>query len=493
MIAILDFGGQYAHLIATRLRSHGVFTEIFDSDIAASVLQEQNVQGIVLSGGPQSVFDTNSPKIDEAIYSVGVPILSICYGHQLTCQTLGGKVVPGTKPEYGPANIEVVKKESRLMNGVSSTSRVWMSHNDEVEEIPEGFEIIASTASCKVAAVENELKQFYGVQFHPEVVHSKEGNIMLGNFVDICNQRDTWELGDWIAEECEKIQKQVGDKKVFLFVSGGVDSTVAFALLEKALGKEKVFGVFVDNGLLRLNERSYVEESIKNAGFENLHTEDAVALFLKNLEGKSEPEEKRKIIGDTFIEVQKKVTKDLNLNPEDWLLGQGTIYPDTIESGATKNSETIKTHHNRVPEIQKMLEEGKIIEPLADLYKDEVREVGRKLGLPDEMVDRHPFPGPGLGVRLLCNEESNIVTSSHIESKKGFSLSLLPIKSVGVQGDGRTYRHPGVVFLNNEKLNWEKLEAHKEGGRMYEQLANMMLVEQVFKMFLGELPKFYQA
>ena len=458
MIAILDFGGQYAHLIATRLRSHGVFTEIYDSDVAASKLVEEGVKGIVLSGGPQSVFDPESPQIDKGIYKVGVPVLAICYGHQLTCHTLGGNVVPGTKPEYGPADIEVIKKDSKLLQGVSATSRVWMSHNDEVEVIPEGFEIIASTESCKVSAVENESKQFYGVQFHPEVVHSKEGNVILGNFVDICGERDTWELGDWIAEECDRIRTQVGDKRVFLFVSGGVDSTVAFALLEKALGKEKVFGVFVDNGLLRLDERNKVETSVRNAGFENLHTEDAVSMFLGNLEEQYEPEAKRKIIGDTFIEVQKKVTKDLDLNPAEWLLGQGTIYPDTIESGATKNSETIKTHHNRVPEIQKMLEEGKIIEPLADLYKDEVREVGRKLGLPDAMVDRHPFPGPGLGVRTLCSDGTDLYEGNFDVDTGDYEVQVLPIKSVGVQGDGRTYRHPAAVFLGNKNINWAELD-----------------------------------
>ncbi|MBT4937264.1 glutamine-hydrolyzing GMP synthase, partial [Candidatus Peregrinibacteria bacterium] len=403
MIAILDFGGQYAHLIATRIRSHGVFTEIFDSDISA--LKLKDCSGIVLSGGPQSVFDENSPQIDSKIFDLNIPILSICYGHQLMCHTLGGKVVPGTKPEYGPADLKVINNQSDLLHGVSQTSRVWMSHNDEVHSIPEGFEIIASTANCKVSAIQNKEKRFYGLQFHPEVVHSKQGSIMLGNFVDICGQRDTWELGDFIDQECEKIRKKVDNKKVFLFVSGGVDSSVAFALLEKALGKERVFGVFVDTGLLRLNERGYVEKSLSEAGFDNLHTEDASEMFLSRLEEVYEPEAKRKIIGDTFIDVQKKVVKDLHLNPDEWLLGQGTIYPDTIESGGTKNAETIKTHHNRVPEIEKMIREGKVIEPLSDLYKDEVREVGRKLGLPEEMVDRHPFPGPGLGVRILCNEE----------------------------------------------------------------------------------------
>ena len=460
MIAILDFGGQYAHLIATRIRSHGVFTEIFDSDTSASKLKD--CSGIVLSGGPQSVFDTKSPQIDSSIFDLNIPILAICYGHQIMCHTLGGKVIPGTKPEYGPADLKILSPESYLLKGVEKTTRVWMSHNDEVQSIPEGFEIIASTENCKVSAIENKKKKFYGLQFHPEVVHSKEGSQMLGNFIDICGQRDTWELGDFIDQECEKIRKKIGDKKVFLFVSGGVDSSVAFALLEKALGKERVFGVFVDTGLLRLNERAYVEKSLSEAGFDNLHTEDASEMFLSRLKEVYEPEAKRKIIGDTFIDVQKKVVKDLELNPEEWLLGQGTIYPDTIESGGTKNAETIKTHHNRVPEIEKMIKEGKIIEPIADLYKDEVREVGRKLGLPDEMVDRHPFPGPGLGVRILCNEEYASVIPAEAGIQSG-DTQILPIKSVGVQGDGRTYRHPAALYLQNQIINWEILDKSSVG------------------------------
>ncbi len=456
MIAILDFGGQYAHLIATRIRSHGVFTEIFDADTDSSLLK--NAKGIVLSGGPQSVFDPASPQVDRGVYELQIPILAICYGHHVISQDLGGKVVPGTKPEYGPAILEVKNLNSPIFKGVSQTTKVWMSHNDETEDLPENFEIIASTSSCEIAAMQNLNENIYTVQFHPEVVHTKEGNTIIGNFIDICGQRNSWELGNFIEEECNKIRKQVGNNKVFLMVSGGVDSTVAFALLEKALGKEKVFGMFVDTGLLRLNERGYVEESIKNAGFDNLHTEDASELFLNNLKNVAEPEKKRKIIGDTFLEVQRKVVKDFNLNPNEWLLGQGTIYPDTIESGGTKNADTIKTHHNRVPEIQKMIDEGKIIEPLKDLYKDEVREVGRKLGLPNEMVDRHPFPGPGLGVRILCSDEKEITNYELRITNYNYKVQVLPVKSVGVQGDGRTYRHPAVICLGENKIDWNDIE-----------------------------------
>ena len=292
MIAIIDFGGQYAHLIATRLRSFGVFTRIFDS--SAPVSDYDDAKGIVLSGGPQSVFDTHSPTVDAKIFDMGIPILSICYGHQLMCSLLGGKVKPGKYPEYGPAELQIIKKESLLLQDVSFVSRVWMSHNDEVEKIPEGFEIIASTVNCKISLIENKEKQFFGLQFHPEVIHSEQGNIMLGNFVDICEQRNTWELGDFIEQECEKICNKIQNKKVFLFVSGGVDSSVAFALLEKALGKDRVFGVFVDTGLLRFNERSYVERTLAQAGFDNLHTEDASDIFISRLKNVYDPEKKTK-------------------------------------------------------------------------------------------------------------------------------------------------------------------------------------------------------
>ncbi|PCJ16086.1 MAG: glutamine-hydrolyzing GMP synthase [Candidatus Cloacimonadota bacterium] len=454
MIAILDFGGQYAHLIATRFRSFGVFTQIYDSDISIDKLD--SVKGIVLSGGPQSVFSDDSLKIDSKIFKMKIPTLAICFGHQITSHTLGGIVSKGVKGEYGPALLRV-EKESLIFKDVSLESKVWMSHFDEVTKIPNNFEIIASTKDCQIAAMQNKDLNIYGIQFHPEVIHTKEGLKILSNFADICEVKNTWDLGSFIDKECLKIREKVKDKKVFLLVSGGVDSSVAFALLEKALGKERVFGVFMDTGLLRKDERKYVESSMKEAGFENLYTEICEDIFLKNLEKKFLPEEKRKIIGNTFLDVQKEIVKRLGLNPEDWLLGQGTIYPDTIESGATKNSHTIKTHHNRVPEIQKMIDEGKVIEPLVDLYKDEVREVGRKLGLSNKLVDRHPFPGPGLGVRILCSNENDLTIIEEGEVNN-FKYQILPIKSVGVQGDQRTYKHPAVLYLNNDRLDWDKLD-----------------------------------
>lgn len=454
MIAILDFGGQYAHLIATRLRSFGVYTNNFGCDVEIEKLH--NVQGIVLSGGPQSVFSEDALTVDSKIFELGVPVLAICFGHQLTSQLLGGVVSKGQKGEYGPAQLDVLTA-SDLFKNVSLSTRVWMSHFDEVTKVPDGFEIIASTNDCKIAAMQDKARNIYGIQFHPEVIHSREGTKILGNFVDICGQRNTWDLGSFIDEQCKEIKEKVKDKKVFLLVSGGVDSSVAFALLEKALGEDKVFGVFMDNGLLRLNEREYVQSAMKEAGFENLHTEICHDYFLKNLEKKFEPEDKRKIIGNSFLDVQKQIVSRLDLNPENWLLGQGTIYPDTIESGGTKNSHLIKTHHNRVPEIQKLIDEGKVIEPLADLYKDEVREVGRKLGLTDSMVDRHPFPGPGLGVRILCSDVSGEGVLSE-EKVNNLSAQVLSIKSVGVQGDERTYKHPAVFYLQDSEFDWDHLD-----------------------------------
>ncbi|MCO4782099.1 MAG: glutamine-hydrolyzing GMP synthase [Candidatus Cloacimonetes bacterium] len=454
MIAILDFGGQYAHLIATRLRSFGVYTNNFDCDV--SVDQLKNVQGIVLSGGPQSVFAEDALTMDSRIFELGVPVLAICFGHQLTSQMLGGVVSKGQKGEYGPAQLELLT-DSDLFKSVAKTSRVWMSHFDEVTKVPTGFEVSASTSDCKIAAMEDKSRKIYGIQFHPEVIHSKEGTKILGNFVDICKQRNTWDLGSFIDDQCKLIQEKVADKKVFLLVSGGVDSSVAFALLEKALGEERVFGVFMDNGLLRYKEREKVQSSMKKAGFDNLHTEVCQDYFLDNLSNQFEPEAKRKIIGNSFLEVQKQIVARLDLNPEKWLLGQGTIYPDTIESGGTKNSHLIKTHHNRVPEIQKLIDAGKVIEPLADLYKDEVREVGRKLGLSNDMVDRHPFPGPGLGVRILCSDftGNGVLSETKVHD---LDVQILSIKSVGVQGDERTYKHPAVIYEQEQKLDWDNLD-----------------------------------
>ncbi len=449
-IAVLDFGGQYAHLIANRVRRLNVFSEILEADTSAEKLREY--KGIILSGGPQSVYDEDSLKCDPGILDLGVPLLGICYGHQALAYVQGAKVEPADLREYGLAEMKVTKAKG-LFEGLNPTEIVWMSHGDSVKELPPGYEVIGESPG-ENAAIANFEKNFYGVQFHLEVTHTKSGMKMLENFLNLCDVKREWKIDDFIAAEMELVRKKVGDKKVFMMVSGGVDSTVAFALLEKALGPDRVFGLFVDTGFLRLNERTEVEEALKLLGFNNLHVRDASKRYFEALQDRYDPEAKRKIIGDLFVKAQAEVVEELKLNPEEWLLGQGTIYPDTIETGGTKYAAKIKTHHNRVEQIEKLMKEGKVIEPLAQLYKDEVREVGMKLGLPEKLVWRHPFPGPGLAVRCLCIQEAVPVEhQSTLEknineevAKFGLKGNVLPIQSVGVQGDFRTYRHPLVLM-----------------------------------------------
>lgn len=452
-IIILDFGGQYAHLIASRIRRENVLAQIFNPDeISLEFLKTENVKGIILSGGPQSVFDANSPKCDPALFELGIPILGICYGHQFLNYSLGGKVEPGKNKEYGRAEL-TQNQNCPLFQEIPEKSIFWMSHGDEVTMLPQGFEICGSSDDCLNAAVWNKEKNLFGIQFHPEVTHSKFGNQLLKNFLDICNVSRDWTIEKFFEEHEIALKKQVGNKNVFLFVSGGVDSTVAFALLSKILGKDRVKGLFVNNGLLRKDEVPFVQKSLKAIGAD-LTTLEETDTFLNNLANKFEPEAKREIIGNTFLEVQNKFFAENDLH-EDWILAQGTIYPDTIESGNTKNASKIKTHHNRVPEIQKLIDEGKVIEPLAELYKDEVRELGELLGLPHNLVWRHPFPGPGLGVRILCSETEVSQTLTKTQNKTLTYLPL-PIKSVGVQGDFRTYRHPAVLL--NQALDIPALE-----------------------------------
>ena len=340
-----------------------------------------------------------------------------------------------------------------------------MSHFDEVAALPEGATLIGSTTDCQNAAIDYGNKR-WSVQFHLEVTHTPNGMKILDNFLKQCDLKREWSLDQFIEQELGRIKEQAGDQNVFLLISGGVDSTVAFMLLEKALGAERVYGLFVDHGLMRKDEGAEVKASLEKLGVTNLHIYQGEEEFLAALEGVYEPEEKRKIIGDKFLDVQRKVVAELNLNPDEWLLGQGTIYPDTIESGGTEHADKIKTHHNRVPQIEELIRQGKIIEPIKELYKDEVRAVGEKLGLAPEMVWRHPFPGPGLGVRCLCASEPSLVpNSAELESKindflsaKNLTLTakVLPLKSVGVQGDVRSYRHPVVL---SGQADWAQLEA----------------------------------
>ena len=459
-IVVLDFGGQYAHLIANKIRRLGVYCEIKDGTTERAELLEY--KGIILSGGPASVTEAESLLCDPSIFNLGVPILGICYGHQLVAHSLGGRVDKGRVKEYGRATISFSERKNVLEN-VEANEDVWMSHFDQVVEVPQGFKVVGASEDCPIAAMANYEKNIYGIQFHPEVVHTPCGMKVLESFVELTRAKRDWDIDKYIENITEEIQQTVGEKKVFLMVSGGVDSTVAFLLLEHALGSERVYGLFVDTGLLRLGEREQVEKELREVGITNLHVYDASKEYFSALKEKYEPEEKRKIIGDLFLDIQSKVSEELGLDPEHWFLGQGTIYPDTIETGGTKHSHTIKTHHNQVPRVLKMKEEGKVIEPLEQLYKDEVRMVGEKLGLSSKMVWRHPFPGPGLGVRTLCMEEaSEIKNADEVEEKinrivtaDGLKAKVLPIKSVGVQGDERTYRHPAVIY--GAEVSWERL------------------------------------
>ena len=460
-IIILDFGGQYAHLIASRIRRLGVLAEIMlPRETKANDLKDESIKGIILSGGPQSVFEEDSPRTDDAIFELGLPVLGLCYGHQYFAHALGGKVAPGTTGEFGRSEFTQDEK-CPILKGIQSESIVWMNHVDAVETFAPGFEICGTTPHCATAAAWDKDKNFFSLQFHVEVTHTEFGEQMLGNFLDICECSRDWSVEKFYQEQEQKLRETVGDRNVFLFVSGGVDSTVTFALLSKVLGKDRVRGLFVDTGLLRAGEVEQVEKSIRAIGAD-LTTLREGDYFLSKLAGMTDPEEKRTTIGHAFLDVQQKFFAENQLGDE-WLLAQGTIYPDTIESGGTKNADKIKTHHNRAPEVQKLIDAGKVIEPVADLYKDEVRALGELLGLPHELVWRHPFPGPGLGVRILCSEKE--INETLVDEIDSFTLQpkkrpfvKLPIKSVGVQGDFRTYRHPAVLTSIPGEKTIENLE-----------------------------------
>ena len=461
-IGVLDFGGQYTHLIANRIRRLRVYSEIVSPEDDSDRLR--NFKGLILSGGPSSVYDADQPGFNPNLFDLGIPVLGLCYGHHLMAQTLGGLVRPGLTKEYGAAQLEIQEKTG-ILEGLEDAETVWMSHGDYVAQAPPGFGVLGSTASCAIAAMGDPERNLYGLQFHPEVTHTPEGMRMLENFVTLCGCERNWTMGNYIESSIQGIRDRMGDRNVFLFVSGGVDSTVAFVLLEKALGAERVYGLHIDNGLMRKNESAFVRDSLLEHGFTNFHVVDAGEDFLSALGGVVHPEEKRRIIGTQFIEVRDRAMEQLGLDPEQWILGQGTIYPDTIESGGTKNAAVIKTHHNRVALVEELIAQGKVIEPLSQLYKDEVREVGERLGIPKSLVWRHPFPGPGLGVRALCSDGSESLGEAErnaeagaqeIAQKAGLDARILPIKSVGVQGDFRTYAHP-VALIGT--ADWRTLES----------------------------------
>ena len=454
-ILVLDFGGQYNQLIARRVRECHVYCEVHSSDMPIDEIRKMAPRGIILTGGPNSVYEPSSPHADNELFSVGVPILGICYGAQILASQLGGKVATAPTSEYGKTET-TVDTTKPLFRNWKETSVVWMSHTDYIEQIPAGFEITGHTANCPVSAMQDIKRGFYAVHFHPEVVHTDEGKKLFENFVyDICGCSGDWQMSSFIDSSVERIREKVGGGKVLLGLSGGVDSSVAAALLSRAIGKQLTC-VFVDHGLLRKNEGDEVEEVFGGKGqFElNFVRVDAAEHFYEKLAGITEPEQKRKIIGAEFINV---FESEANKIGEVDYLAQGTIYPDVIESGLGKSA-TIKSHHN-VGGLPDHVNFREIIEPLRMLFKDEVREVGLKLGIPEKLVYRQPFPGPGLGVRIIGEitpdkvrmvQEADAIFRSEIEKAASdnsrpdwkpsqYYAALTNMRSVGVMGDGRTY------------------------------------------------------
>jgi GMP synthase (glutamine-hydrolysing) len=451
-IAVLDFGSQYTQIIARRIRECQVFSKIYHFSTPAEVLRADGVIGIILSGGPSSVFAKKAPIPDRKIFEIGVPVLGICYGIQLMGHMLGGKVAPGVRREYGHGNLEI-KRGGRLFKGLPKRLRVWNSHGDKLSKLPPGFASIGRTENSPYAAIEDLRRNFYGIQFHPEVFHTERGIDVIRNFLSgVCHARQDWTTRDFIEHAVEAIRSAVGKSRVILGLSGGVDSSVAAALIHKAIGRQLTC-VFVDNGLLRKGERTAVESLYKRNFKVDLRVVDASALFLRRLRGVDEPERKRKIIGNTFVAVFEKSLKKIGHAD---FLAQGTLYPDVIESVAIGNNPAalIKSHHNvgGLPARMRL----KLLEPLRELFKDEVRRVGSELGLPREVVWRQPFPGPGLGVRVvgpitpanlhILREADAILQEEMMESGwywkvwQSFCV-FLPVKTVGVIGDERNYAY----------------------------------------------------
>ncbi len=454
-IAVLDFGSQYTQVIARRIRECRVYSRIYPYDVKARDLRVAGVKGIILSGGPASVLLKGSPRPDKEIFSLGLPVLGICYGEQLMAHLLGGRVGKSTHREFGHGTLKISRK-GRLLAGLPKTLRVWNSHGDRLERLPRGFEAIASTENSSYAVIQDPKRNFYGLQFHPEVAHSEMGMEVLANFLlKICGCSTEWSMANYIDHSVDKIRATVGDQRVILGLSGGVDSSVAAALIHKAIGRQLTC-VFVDNGLLRLHEREQVEKLYGDHFDLDLRVARKAPLFLRKLKGVSDPERKRKIIGNTFVEVFDAEVTKLKRRGNYGFLAQGTLYPDVIESVSIDGNPaaTIKSHHNvgGLPKRMKL----KLLEPLRELFKDEVRELGAELGLPKEVVWRQPFPGPGLGVRVMgplrksdldvlrradsILHEEMMAAGLYYKVWQSFCV-FLPVKTVGVMGDERTYEN----------------------------------------------------
>ena len=472
LILIVDFGSQYTQLIARRVREMNVYSEIHPHNISYQEVLKLKPKGIILSGGPMSVYDDFAPRIDPQIFNIKVPFLGVCYGLQLICEHFGGKVEPAESREYGKSILRITD-DSDILSGIEDASVVWMSHGDYLTELPPGFKIVGESDHSPICAISNQSKRFYGLQFHPEVAHTEEGEKIIKNFLfDICRCKGNWTAQNFIDEKLERIKSTIGDSKAICALSGGVDSTVAAVLVKKAIG-ENLICIHIDNGLMRKNESDKVgklfDEKLK---LNHIHI-DASERFLKNLKGISNPEQKRKIIGNTFIEVfEEEAAKIDNAG----FLVQGTLYPDVIESVSVKGaSATIKTHHNvgGLPEKMNL----KLIEPFRELFKDEVRKVGKELNIPPEFINRHPFPGPGLAVRVLgeiskekldiLREADDIFITSIKEEGlynviwQAFTV-LLPVSSVGVMGDARTYEYVlslrAVTSVDGMTADWYSFE-----------------------------------
>ena len=456
-IAVLDSGGQYCHLIARKVRELGVYAEIVP--VSAPAGQLRDYKGIVLSGGPASVFSASSPQPDPGLFALGKPMLGICYGHQLIARYLGGSVERGATHEFGSATLRV-RADGGLFDSLAREHRVWMSHGDHVVRPPGGFQVLGDTSECSVAAMGDPERGIYGLQFHPEVVHTPGGPDMLANFLrNACGCAMDWLPSDRVEGLAREIRDQVGSRRVLFFLSGGVDSTVAYALAVRSLGIASVEAVYVDTGFMRAGETDEIEEAFRALDLGGLRVFDASEQFMGRLQGVVDPERKRAVIGQAFVDVQDEILRAERYAGQDWMLGQGTIYPDTIESGGTQSSDTIKTHHNRVERIQILLEEGRVLEPLSEFYKDEVRDLGRALGLPCGLLERHPFPGPGLAIRCICAESASGPAFdegiSAVAAQAGYAACLLPLRSVGVQGDSRSYAR--LTVLHGGTFDYSRL------------------------------------
>ncbi len=423
----------------------GVYANVLHCDTPPETLT--HCRALIISGGPASVYAEGSPLLHPQTLELGIPLLGICYGQQLLAFQLDGHVEPGTKGEYGLAHLE--HQPSALFAGLSGRQQVWMSHRDQVDRLPSGFHLLGSTDTCPIAAIADDQRRLYGIQFHPEVVQTLGGRQILENFIfAIAGCVRDWEPAHQLPVVEAQIRAIAGQRSVFFFASGGVDSTVAYTVCLRALGPQRVHATYVDTGLMREGETDFVRGVFESLAPGSFTVADAQEEFLSQLATARDPEAKRLIIGEEFVAVQQRILESGHYLDGDWILGQGTIYPDTIESGGTKQADLIKTHHNRVAGIQKLMNENRLVEPLREFYKDEVRQLGRALGLPNDLLDRHPFPGPGLAIRCLCHSE-------HAALEKTDDGWLMPIRTVGVQGDSRTYRAVLVISEPNHALATE--------------------------------------